>query len=105
MSYQHSRLRELALNHKSLEGEYIVDVHTHTGGRCQREHIPDANTDDMLAEMDRIGIDTAVTFSYAGISSDVSYGNDTVAVAVGMHPDRFIGFACVNPHYSTEMKD
>jgi predicted TIM-barrel fold metal-dependent hydrolase len=54
--------------------------------------------------MDRCGVDQAITFSFAGITSDFAYGNDIAAEAAKQFPDRFIGFGTMNPHYHTEMK-
>lgn len=98
-----SKFRRIAMLRERLDGEYVVDCHTHIGGRSSIYHLPDSSTEDIVAEMDRIGVDLAITFSFAGITSDYAYGNDVAAEAVRMFPDRFIGFALVNPHYHTEM--
>lgn len=105
MNEHNSMFRELAMLRKKLDGEYVVDAHTHVGGLSKIYHLPDSSTDEMVAEMDRHGIELAITFPFAGITSDYAFGNDTVAAAVGQYPDRFIGFACVNPHYHSEMED
>lgn len=105
MSYQPSELRELALRGESLKGEYIIDSHTHIGGLSVKYHLPDSSTGDMIREMNRLGVNTAITFSFAGVTSDYVYGNDVTAEAVRNFPDRFIGYAVVNPHYHTEMQD
>lgn len=99
-----SELRKLAMLRESLAGEYIVDAHTHMGGLTKLYHVPDGADEDMIHEMDRIGVDQAITFSFSGITSDYVYGNDLTAEAADKYPDRFIGFSCVNPHYHTEMK-
>jgi len=103
MTGEDSRFRDIAMRGGKLDGEYIVDIHTHIGGRSSIYHLPDASTDDMVAEMDRHGIDLAVTFPFSAITSDFKAGNDVVADGIERHPDRLVGFACVNPHYHTEM--
>lgn len=104
MKGQNSKFREIAMCREQLDGEYIVDTHTHVGGRSKIYHLPDSSTDEMVAEMDRHGIDLSITFPFSAITSDFAYGNDIAADAVRSYPDRFIGFACVNPHYHTEMR-
>lgn len=101
----YSMFREIAMLGKKLEGEYVVDAHTHMGDRSKIYHLPDSSTGELVAEMDRIGVNLAITFSFAGITSDYAYGNDIVAEAVGQYPDRFVGLACVNPHYRTDISN
>jgi len=76
----------------------ICDCHGHLGGRSMWYHVPDGSTDVAVAEMDRLGVERACVFSFAGVSSDECFGNDIVADAVARHPDRFIGFTLLNPH-------
>ena len=104
MNYQQSKFYKLAQERKKLEGELIIDFHSHIGGLSKWYHLPDSSTDEMVREMDRIGIDLAVTFSFASITSDYAFGNDRTAAEIKKYPDRFIGFAVVNPHYHTEIK-
>lgn len=99
-----SKFRELAMLGKKLDGELVIDAHTHIGGRSKIYHLPDSSTEGMVAEMDRHGMDKAITLSFSAITSDPAYGNDIAAEAVRAYPDRFVGFAGVNPHYHTEMK-
>ena len=104
MKGKDSVFRQIAMLGRKLEGEYVIDAHTHLGGLSKWYHLPDSSTDDMIAEMDRHGIDRIITFPFSSITSDFAHGNDMVAAAVIAHPDRLVGFACVNPHYHTEMK-
>ena len=104
MISEHSRFREMAMLGQRLDSEYVVDAHTHIGGLSKIYHLPDSSTEDMVAEMDRHGIDLSITFPFSGITSDFGIGNDVTAQAVRRYPDRFVGFACCNPHYHTEMK-
>lgn len=104
MSWQDSKFRSLAMQGKPMDGEYILDFHSHTGGKCMWYHLPDSSTDEMVAEMDRHGVDMAVTFPFSSITSDFVHGNRIVADAVSKHPARLVGFACVNPHYPDEIK-
>jgi len=56
--------------------------------------------DDLLRSMDKNGIDQSVLFpqdSFAAVDNDV--GNDFIAKAADLHPDRFLCFAAANPWY------
>ena len=56
------------------------------------------SAEQLIAAMDRNGIDMAVTFGFAWAHSDLcAMGNDYVADALKRYPDRLIGFAAVNP--------
>ena len=100
-----SRFREMAMLRHRLDGELIIDAHTHTGGLSKIYHLPDSSTDEMVAEMDRHGLDLAITFPFSAVTSDFAHGNDIAADAVRRFADKFIGFACLNPHYRDEIKD
>lgn len=88
---------------KPLHDELVIDAHTHLGS-VNLYHIPDGETALVVKEMDRLGIDRACTFAFAGVNSDFVYGNDVTASAMTAYPSRFIGFAVVNPHYVDEMR-
>jgi uncharacterized protein len=49
--------------------------------------------EELLAGMDRAGIDMAVVYCRSG----AFYDNDYTAMAVRQHPDRLIGFSYINP--------
>jgi predicted TIM-barrel fold metal-dependent hydrolase len=74
----------------------IIDAHCSIGqGRYIRQM-----AEELLAKMDRAGIDQAVVGpAHEYITVFKREGNDEVLVAVRCHPDRFVGFATVNPWY------
>lgn len=80
----------------------IFDNHGHLGGHCLHYHVPAGDTEAMLREMDRYGLEQVCVFSLQGVFSDERYGNDRVIDAVQRHPDRFVGFSFVNPHRGPE---
>jgi uncharacterized protein len=104
MNVQSSVFRDMAAFGRKLEGELIIDAHTHIGGLSKWYHLPDSSTPEMVQEMDRHGVDQIITFPFASITSDYVFGNDAVADAVRNYPKRMVGFACVNPHYHVETK-
>jgi len=80
------------------QGTTLYDNHGHLGGSSGHYHVPEGDTDSMVRDMDRFGIQTCCVFSIQGVFSDERYGNDLIIDAVQRHPDRFIGFTLVNPH-------
>src|SRR6185312_10531054 len=52
--------------------------------------------------MDFAGVDTACVFNI--FHSNVALGNRLTAQFVSAHPDRFIGFGFVTPHYPEDME-
>ena len=74
------------------------DCHGHIGGRASHYHLPNCTTDGIVHDMDQLGVDRVCVFSFAGIFSDETHGNDVTAAAVQKYPERFIGFTLLNPH-------
>lgn len=57
-----------------------------------------ATVDELLADMDAAGIDRAVCFGWPFADERLNAeSNDHIAAAQQRHPDRIIGFGCVNP--------
>jgi len=81
----------------------FLDCHGHLGGRTRSYHVPDGTLDGIVADMDRLGVETVCAFSFTAARSDERPGNDVVIEAVRRFPDRFVGFAALNPHRGGEM--
>ena len=78
----------------------VIDFHGHVGswdsiGATQQQS-------DILRAMDFAGVDTACVFNI--FHSNVALGNRLTAQFVSAHPDRFIGFGFVTPHYPEDME-
>jgi predicted TIM-barrel fold metal-dependent hydrolase len=57
-----------------------------------------AGPEDLLDAMDVAGVDRAVCFTWPFADPALcAEGNDWLAAVVGRHPQRLIGFGCVNP--------
>ena len=57
-----------------------------------------ATAEDLIAEMDRAGVDKAITFGFGWQDAGLCrMANDYVIEAVRRYPERLIGFAIVNP--------
>jgi predicted TIM-barrel fold metal-dependent hydrolase len=55
-----------------------------------------------VEQMGRLGIRRICAFSFAGVNSDFTLGNDLLAQAVKEHPDRIVGYATLNANYPDE---
>jgi predicted TIM-barrel fold metal-dependent hydrolase len=80
----------------------VHDNHGHLGAACAHYHVPDGSPEQLLREMDRLGVQQVCVFSLQGVFSDERYGNDLVIDAVRRFPERFLGFTLVNPHRGPE---
>ncbi len=76
-----------------------IDGHCHIGIGVKRQF----RADELLLEMDRHEINKAVICSVDEFIAVLNReGNDFILRTVREHPDRFIGFASVNPWYGLE---
>ncbi len=82
----------------------IIDVHCHLG-KYSDVYIPESTAGDMINVMDAVGIESACISSFAAIGPDWELGNSMVAEAVRQYPQRFIGYAVINPNYPDYMHD
>jgi predicted TIM-barrel fold metal-dependent hydrolase len=80
----------------------FCDNHGHLGGRACHYHLPNCTHDGIVRDMKRLGVEKACVFSFAGIFSDETHGNDVTAEAARRHPDMFVGFTMLNPHRGRE---
>jgi predicted TIM-barrel fold metal-dependent hydrolase len=94
-------LHKIARNRASLRGQRLVCGHGHLGLH-PRVHVPDGSPADLVAEMDRLGVEKAIIFPNGGMNSDEIFGNDMVAEAVRQYPDRFVGFVLPNLNRTAE---
>ena len=79
-------------------GLKVIDAHAHLGAYFNF-YIPRPNAATMVTTMDRLGVAQACICSIPACGADVPRGNDMTAAAVRAYPDRFVGYASVNPHY------
>lgn len=93
------RLAKAAL---PMEDELVIDGHTHLGAHFNLYHIPFGDIKGIIEQMDRLGISKICAFSFAGVNSDFTLGNDLVVKAIGEYPNRIIGYTTLNANYPTE---
>lgn len=84
-------------NKTDIDSLYIIDAHSHIG-RFAAVSISHCDADDLIVEMDSIGLKKICISSLIGMSGDYHFGNNMVSDAVKRYPDRIIGMACINPY-------
>ena len=81
----------------------IIDCHAHFV-RFARAKVGHSDAESMLRAMDAAGVEKLCVSSFMGIGPDCILGNDMVAQAVKAYPDRFVGYATVNPNRPDEIE-
>jgi len=86
-----------------IDGMLAIDAHCHIGDmKGERHGIRRFTSEDLIARMDRHGIDLAVVCSLISPlwePDDFIQGNDRVIAAVREYPGRLAGLAVVNPKH------
>ena len=88
---QEPRIHDL-MNTKDYQ---IIDAHCHIGSYYPIPVLY-GDADDLVAGMDRVGVEKICISSCIGISNDFFEGNNMVAQAIKKYPDRLIGMASIN---------
>ena len=86
-----------------LDRPLVIDAHCHMGQVSGFAVCPN-DPDEMIGLADKLGIDVLYVSHMASIGPDCRYGNDRVAEGVKKFPDRFIGYAVVNPRYPDDVE-
>lgn len=86
-----------------IDGMLAIDAHCHIGElKAERQGFRRFTADDLVARMDRNGIDKAVVchlISPLWERVEIQKGNDLVLEATCQHPDRLVGLCVVNPKH------
>lgn len=97
-----SDIKGMAALARALEGELVIDSHTHMGPYFNF-HIPNNDAGGMMEVMDRLGIKMAWTSPHVGITPDFRMGNDMAAQAMQDYPGRFCGYITINGNYPDDL--
>lgn len=97
-------IQEKALRGLPIDDMLIIDAHDHLG-RWAAFYVPQGGTiEQMIACMDRLGVDKVCITAMPSIGPDYLYGNNMVFSALQKYPDRVIGYVTVNPNYPENMQ-
>jgi len=93
-------LHRAALSCESLSGEAFYDCHGHIGWSNQR-HVISEPAEELVSEMDRLGLRTCCLFSWIA-QGDIVRANDRAYAAAERFPERFAAFTALNPNHGEE---
>ena len=96
-------IRETALCGLPVTNCEIIDAHVHFGyyNSC---YVMDVGPEQVIAEMDRLGIDKVCVSSLGALSSRAAPANAGLAEIIDRYPDRVLGYIFANPNNPREMK-
>jgi predicted TIM-barrel fold metal-dependent hydrolase len=81
----------------------IIDFHTHLDERWL--HVKAASAADMIAALDRHGVEIACVFTIMGFYEDCRAHNDALLERANLRPDRLIPFVTVDPKVGSAAVD
>ena len=81
----------------------IIDCHCHLG-RYFNFNVPGHSPEDMIKNMDNIGVEKSCISPHMSLSSDIKKGNHFMMETVIKYPKRFVGFFTYNPHFPKLME-
>lgn len=82
----------------------VIDCHAHMGPHGGF-HIPRNTPELMINTMNRVGVSKAAISHLISLESDFRLGNALTYEAIKKYPNRFIGYAVLNPHYPEEIEE
>lgn len=80
----------------------IVDSHCHLGV-YNKFDIQFGYEDDLVRQMDEVGVEKIAISPMIGLNIDCKRGNDLTAAVIKKYPDRFLGMATINPNREDEI--
>ncbi len=97
-------VKELVQRGESLAalGWRIIDAHSHLG-HLGAFYVPTPGAAEMVAMMDRMGVDTVCISSHLSIGTDFIRGNDETAQAARCFPGRIKGYVTINARYPDQI--
>jgi predicted TIM-barrel fold metal-dependent hydrolase len=94
-----SALWSVVRSGQRLEGELIIDCHTHMGPWYNFNVPGDPWAEGMIAVMDSCGIRQSICAPHVAIANNYIWGNRIIEEVMTRHPARFAGYCTVNPNY------
>lgn len=76
----------------------IIDMHGHVGPfyGC---YLPSSPLDKMRHRLKRCGVERIICSHHSALACDVERGNHLMQEVVKAHPDEFLAYWVINPHY------
>ncbi len=81
----------------------VIDMHGHMGPFAGI-YMPEAPLEEMIAGLDRCGIEALVISPHNALSGDTREGNREMLEAVTAHPGRIYGYCTLNPNFPRDIQ-
>ncbi len=101
---KYGTLFEAGLSGRRLDDIEVIDVHGHYGPNFQYNY-PHYGAEDLLSEMDRVGVDRFIMSGMRAVAGDMHVGNREMLEVCEQHPDRFLMHYAANPHFASEFEE
>lgn len=95
-------IRIRSIPRSRIEDWHVIDAHGHVGA-WPSTYVAFSDPESMLVGMDRARVERCCISSFYGIGPDCERGNREVAEVLRRYPERFLGYATVNPNYPEHM--
>jgi predicted TIM-barrel fold metal-dependent hydrolase len=82
----------------------VIDCHCHIG-LWGRFNANECGENGLIKSMREVGTLKSLISSHSAIGPDFKFGNTEMLNAVTKFPDCFFGYAVINPHYKSEIKE
>ncbi len=87
----------------------VIDAHTHMVAAEDKTMsgymMLGADCDAMVRTMDRLGVETAITAPFSGLTIDGRKGNEETLFAAKKYPGRFLGYSTCNVRYEEDRQE
>ncbi len=93
-------LHRMVRDRESFRGEKFYDCHGHIGW-ADPYHVVNDTPADLVAEMDKFGLDVCTVFGMQ-IMGDNDFSNDETLEVANAYPSRFLPFTFINPNYGEQ---
>ncbi|MEG2435111.1 MAG: amidohydrolase family protein [Ruthenibacterium sp.] len=86
----------------------VLDAHTHMvsdgDATVTSNMMKYGECDEIIARMNKMGIDAICCAPWQGISTDGLAANDVIVRGMQKYPERILGYACCNPNYPEDLE-
>lgn len=91
------------LNGLPLDDIFVFDIHGHLGND-PGTFMTHNNDEEIIATMDKLGVDKIVVSSTEAIANDVDAGNERVKKSAEENPGRIYGYVLPTPYYEYNLE-
>lgn len=90
-------IKERVLEGLPLNDVFVFDIHGHLGKNNQMQH-PASDAENIIATMDRLGINSMCVSSIEALNTHPDFGNSFIQTITEKYSGRFYGYVAATPH-------